>query len=143
MLLSKFGNEVLSKGATAVLPQNLTYEWLGRIQKMADEFLDANFDGDHCKYNDFDVDPILSACVSEILGYLNSGHVDIQERDLFEKLTMYALSVTIESVGKETDVGLEQPTLENIFSPSRFAQLRQFKPELGAILDAVCLSEKE
>ena len=143
MLLSKFGNEVLSKGATAVLPQNLTYEWLGRIQKMADEFLDANFDGDQCKYNDFAVDSILSACVSEILSYQNNGYVDIQERDMFEKLTMYALSVTIESVGKEADVGLDQPTLEDIFDLNRFTQFRQIKPELGAILDTICLTEKE
>jgi hypothetical protein len=141
MLLSKFGNEVLSKGAKAVLPQNLSSEWLSEIQKMADDFLDDNFDNGQCKYKKYKVDPILSACVTEILSTQNEGHIDIKERDMFEKLTMYALSVTIESVSKQADVGLVQPTLDNIFDRNRFMQFRQIRPELGAILDAICLSK--
>ena len=139
MTLSKFGNEVLSKESEAVLPQNLSSEWLGRIQKLADDFFDINFHDGQCRYENYTVDPILSACVTEILDYQNEGQLDIQERDMFEKLTMYALSVTIESVRKEADVGLEQPTLDNIFTRNRYMQLKQVRPELGAILDAVCL----
>ena len=140
MLLSKFGNEVLSKGAEAVLPHNLTSEWLSRLQKMADDFIDVNFDDGQCKYENYRVDPILSACVTEITSYQNEGYSDIKERDMFEKLTMYALSVTIESVNKKADLGLGQPTLDNIFDRNRFLQLRKIRPELGAILDMVCLS---
>lgn len=143
MLLSKFGNEVLSKGATAVLPQNLSREWLDRIQKMADDFLDANFENGECLEEGFVADPILSACVSEILSYLHHGYVDITEREMFEMLTMYALTVTIETVGRETDLGLEQPSLDDIFTRNRFAQLKRIKPELSPILETVCLAEKE
>lgn len=96
MLLSKFGNEVLSRGANAVLPQNLNQEWLPIVQRMADEFLDANFDGDTCRVNGFFSDPILSACVSEILSHQNDGKVDIREAEMFEKLTLYSLAVTLE-----------------------------------------------
>ena len=143
MLLSKFGNEVLSKGATAVLPQNLSREWLDRIQKMADDFLDANFENGECLEEGFAADPILSACVSEILSYLNHGHDYIEEREMFKMLTMYSLAVTIETVGRQTDLGLEQPTLDDIFTRKRLAQLKRIKPELGPILETVCLAEKE
>ncbi len=140
MLLSKFGNEVLSKGPEAVLPQNLTPEWLKRIQKMADEFLDTNFDGEKCRWSGFTVDPILSACVSEIFSYLNDGNVEIQERELFEKLTMYSLAVTVETVAKETEIGLASPTLVDIFNKQRFRELKLIKPEFGPILEIVCLN---
>ena len=140
MLLSKFGNEVLSKGPEAVLPQNLTPEWLKTIQKMADDFLDANFDGENCRWTGFAVDPVLSACVSEILSYLNDGNVEIQERELFEKLTMYSLAVTVETVSKETAIGLAAPTLDNIFDRQRFRDLKRIKPEFGPILEIVCLN---
>lgn len=140
MLLSKFGNEVLSKGPQAVLPQNLTPGWLKIIQKMADDFLDTNFDGENCRWTGFAVDPILSACVSEILIYLNDGNVDIHERELFEKLTMYSLAVTVETVSQETEIDLAAPTLDNIFDKQRFRDLKRIKPEFGPILDIVCLN---
>ena len=66
MLLSKFANEVLSRGAAALLPFNLSLEWLTALQKMADDFLDLNFQSDDCADVGEIVDPILSACVSEI-----------------------------------------------------------------------------
>ena len=143
MLLSKFGNEVLSKGATAVLPQNLSREWLDRIQKMADDFLDSNFEDGECLEEGFSADPILSACVSEILNYLNRGHDEIEESEMFKMLTMYSLAITIETVGRETDIGLEQPTLDDIFTRQRLVQLKKLKPELGKILETVCLADEE
>jgi len=143
MLLSKFGNEVLSRGPAAVLPQNLNMEWLPIVQRMADEFLDANFDGDHCRINGFSCDPILSACVSEIISYQNDGKVDVREADMFEKLTLYCLAVTLESVRKDSEVALEPPTLDNIFDLQRLEQLKDDKPELKQILDTLCLNIRD
>ena len=143
MLLSKFGNEVLSRGPAAVLPQNLNAEWLPIIQRMADEFLDSNFDGDYCRVNGFAVDPILSACVSEILGYQNDGKVDIREEDLFQKLTIYSLAVTLESVRQERQIDLEPPSLENIFDIDRLQRLKHQKPQIAQILETLCLNIPE
>ena len=68
-MLSKFNNEVLSYGPTAVLPQNLNRFWIKKLQKAADEFLDNNFDLHECRDPHDIGDPILSACVYEILAY--------------------------------------------------------------------------
>jgi hypothetical protein len=143
MLLSKFGNEVLARGPSAVLPQNLNAEWLPIIQRMADDFLDTNFDGDYCKVNGFSVDPILSACVSEILSYQHEGKVDIREEDLFQKLTIYSLAVTLETVRQEHHIDLEPPSLENIFDIDRLQRLKHQKPEIGHILETLCLNIPE
>ena len=48
-MLSRFNNEVLSYGPTAVLPQNLNHGWIQKLQKMASDFLDSNFNLDECK----------------------------------------------------------------------------------------------
>jgi hypothetical protein len=139
MLLSKFSNEVLSKGPQAVLPQNLNVDWLIRIQKMVDDFLDANFEGGDCRNANFTVDPILSACVSEILRHLDGDSIDILEKDMFEKLTLYALSVTVESVAKEVDIELQPPTLETIFDKQRLQALVDIRPEFEPIIKTICM----
>lgn len=139
MLLSKFGNEVLSKGSEFVLPQNLTPAWLERIQKMADHFLDAHFDQDNCQWDGFTADPILTACVSEITRHQNHGRVEIPEREMFDKLTMYALAVTIETVRKEATVSLPVPSLDDIFDRKRYLEIQNTLPQFAAVLRFVCL----
>ena len=139
MLLSRFSNEVLSKGPQAVLPQNLSSEWLTRIQNMVDDFLDANFEGDNCRNANFTADPILSTCVSEILHHLKGESIDIQENDMFEKLTLYALSVTVETIGKEVDINLPPPTLETIFDKQRLQDIVSIRPEFKPIIQTICM----
>ena len=139
MLLSKFSNEVLSKGPQAVLPQNLSSEWLIRIQKMVDDFLDTNFDGGDCRQENYTADPILSTCVSEILHHVKGDRIDIQENDMFEKLTLYSLSVTVESIGKEVDINLPPPTLETIFDKQRLQDIIAIRPEFEPIIQTICM----
>jgi hypothetical protein len=66
-MLSRFNNEVLSKGPGAVLPQNLNHEWLNTLQTMAEDFLDSSYDLDECNKPEDVADPILSVCVLTIL----------------------------------------------------------------------------
>lgn len=139
MLLSRLGNEILSRGPEAVLPQNLDLEWLDRIQKMADEFLDANFEGGDCRKANFTADPILSTCVLEILRHLEDGPVDVEEKEMFEKLTLYALSVTVETVAKQAAISLEPPTLATIFDKGRLRQIAKIRPDFEPIIKTVCM----
>ena len=140
MLLSKFGNEVLSKGPEAVLPQNLSLQWLSRMQKIADDFLDTNFSGEECSTGGFRVEPILSACVSEITRFLNKGNVEMTEQEVRAKTTLYVLAVTLESVRREVALPVEPATLENIFEVERYAELKGIRPELGEIYQRLCLN---
>jgi hypothetical protein len=142
MLLSKFANEVLSKGPSAVLPQNLSLEWLVKIQKMADDFLDINFVSNNCEDVGDSVDPILSACVSEILTYRQEGTTEISADDLIKKITIYAIQITIETIRRQSGIAVDQPSLENIFDLNRLAELSDLFPEMEQFFSRVCLAEE-
>jgi hypothetical protein len=141
MLLSKFANEVLSRGAAALLPFNLSLEWLAALQKMADDFLDLNFQSKDCSDVGDVADPILTACVSEILSYQQGGTSEIAPDDLFKKITIYSIQITIETIKRESGNDMQRPTLENILDTEQLTELNTIYPDLAGFLDRVCLAE--
>ena len=138
-MLSQFNNEVLSYGPTAVLPQNFNNVWIMKLQKVADEFLDSNFDLHECKDPRDVGDPILMTCVYEILAYQAGEHVDITPDDMAEKMTIYALSIIMEAVHREDDIGLEMPNLDNILSMDRIIAFKKNNPDFIKFLKQVCI----
>jgi hypothetical protein len=138
-MLARFNNEVLSYGPTAVLPQNLTNDWIQKLQKMASDFLDSNFNLHECKDPRDVGDPVLMACVYEILSYQRGDHVDISPGDMAEKLTIYALAVIMEAVQRETDIGLEPPNLDNVLSIERIIAFKDTNPEFVNVLKQACI----
>jgi len=138
-MLSQFNNEVLSYGPTAVLPQNFNNVWIMKLQKVADEFLDSNFDLHECKDPRDVGDPILMTCVYEILAYQAGEHVDITPDDMAEKMTIYALSIIMEAVHREDDIGLEMPNLDNILSMDRIIAFKKTNPDFIKFLKQVCI----
>ncbi|CAB1057463.1 hypothetical protein D1BOALGB6SA_2216 [Olavius sp. associated proteobacterium Delta 1] len=138
-MLSQFNNEVLSYGPTAVLPQNLNSGWITKLQKAADEFLDSNFDLHECKDPRDVGDPILMACVYEILAYQAGEHVDVTPDDMAEKMTVYALSIIMEAVHREDDIGLEMPNLDNVLSLDRIIAFKKTNPDFIKFLKQVCI----
>ena len=142
MLLSKFANEVLSRGASALLPQNLSSQWLFDIQKVVDDFLDVNFDSENCSKVGDDVDPILSACVSEILAYQQTGVTEISPDDLMRNITIYAIQITIETIRRQSGIHVAPPSLENIFDSEYLAVLKDVYPDLAQFYDSVCLAQE-
>ena len=141
MLLSKFANEVLSRGAEALLPHNLSLYWLTALQKMADDFLDLNFQNADCSDVGDDVDPILSACVSEILSHRHGGSTEIAPDELIKKITIYSIHITIETIRRESGSDLQPTTVDNILDADQLAQLSNVYPEMAGFLDRVCLAE--
>lgn len=143
-MLVRFSNEVLSKGAVAVLPQNLSEEWLKKIQKLCDDFLDENFAIDECKEPGQMGDPMLSACVHEILHYLKKDISKMSPVQLAESVTIYALSITMETISRQTDIGLVAPTVDTILSIERIAGYRKKNPAFIRMLEKSCIvDEKE
>ena len=138
-MLSRFNNEVLSFGPSAVLPQNLNGEWITILQKMADDFLDTNFDLQECKDPRDVGDPVLMACVYEIAGYQNDKKVDFTPKELAEKVAIYALAITMESVNRESNIELEPPNLDNILSMDRIIAYKNINPEFVKILKQACI----
>ena len=138
-MLSRFNNEVLSFGPSAVLPQNLNGEWIHILQKMADDFLDTNFDLQECK-NPQDIgDPVLMACIYEITGYQNDKNVDFTPKEMAEKVAIYALAITMESVNRESNIELEPPNLDNVLSMDRIIAYKDINPEFVQVLKQACI----
>jgi hypothetical protein len=138
-MLSRFNNEVLSYGPTAVLPHNLSNEWLRNLQKLSEDFLDSSFDLYECK-NPRDIgDPVLMACVYEILYYQHGDKVDLTPNDMAEKLTIYALSIIMEAIQREKDIGVKPSNLENILSMDRILAYKKKNPDFVKFLKQVCI----
>ena len=138
-MLSRFSNEVLSYGPTAVLPQNLNSHWMHKLQKLADDFLDSNFALHECKDPRDIGDPILMACVYEILEFQQRDGADVSPKEMAEKMAIYSLSILMESVNRESDIGLEPPNLDNVLSVDRIIAYKDINPEFVKILKQACI----
>jgi hypothetical protein len=138
-MLAKFNNEVLKNGPDAVLPQNLNKKWLDTLQKMAEDFLEDNYDFEQCKKPEDTADPILSVCVSEILRSQHNDNADISDEYIFKKIPIYCLSLIIEAVNRESDLGIEKPNLENLLSWDRIIRIKETNPEFVKALEQACI----
>jgi len=138
-MLSRFNNEVLSYGPTAVLPQNLNSNWIKKLQKITDDFLDSNFALDECKDPRDIGDPILMACVYEILGFQQRDSADVSPKEMAEKMAIYSLSILMESVNRESDIRLEPPNLDDILSMDRIMAFKDKNPEFVKVLKQACI----
>lgn len=138
-MLSEFYNEVLAFGPVAVLPQNLNNKWILRLQQMADDFLESNFK----QYECVDVreigDPVLAACVYELLRYQHSNEFDLTPKEMAEKIVIYALALTMESVNRKSNFGLKPPNLNNILSVERILSYKKIRPEFVNLLKEACI----
>ena len=138
-MLSEFYNEVLAFGPVAVLPQNLNDKWIQRLQIMADDFLDSNFNLDACSDAREIGDPVMAACVYEILRYQYGEKYDLTPQEMAEKIVIYALSITMETVNRKTHFGLQPPSLNNLLSMERILSYKRTKPEFVKMLKEACI----
>ena len=138
-MLSEFYNEVLAFGPVAVLPQNLNHKWIQRLQKMADDFLDSNFTLHACSDAKEVGDPVMAACVYEILRYQYADQSDLTPREMAEKMAIYALSITMESINRKDNFGLAPPSLNNILSMKRILSYKVIRPEFVQLLKDACI----
>jgi len=138
-MLSRFNNEVLSYGPTAVLPQNLNISWIKNLQKIADDFLDSNFSLHECKDPRDVGDPVLMACVYEIVGFQQDDNLEVSPKELAEKMAIYSLSILMESVNRESNIGLEPPDLNNVLSMERIIAFKDKNPEFVKVLKQACI----
>ena len=138
-MLSRFSNEVLSHGASAVLPQNLNEFWLTTLQKRSEEFLDSNFAIDQCTERLDTGDVILVSCVHEVLRFNRGAGPEISAEELAEQVTIYALSITMETIRRESDLQMTPPTLENLLSIDRLVQFGKINPDFGQFLEQACV----
>jgi hypothetical protein len=113
-ILSQYIEQVVNRGAAAVLPQHLEARWLELLLDEAQSFKDG--DGDFAG---------LFASVMEILSRQNYevwervGKMEIETERLYQCMRYYTLCLAVEEVSRKTDIRGEPPTLENIFDDTR------------------------
>jgi hypothetical protein len=138
-MLSKINNEVLTHGPEAVLPQNLNKKWLNILQKMAEDFIDSSYDLEECKKPEDVADPVLSVCVSALLISQHRNSTDISIKEMLEKITIYSISLIMEAVDRESNIGIEKPTLEDILYWDRMIRMKKTNPEFVETLEKACI----
>ena len=138
-MLPRFSNEVLSRGSDAILPQNLSDDWLKVLQKRCDDFLDNNFAVDQCTETVDMGDPLLVSCVHEALQQGKRGGPDVSPEEMAEDLTIYALSITMETIRRASDIQMPLPTLDNLLSIDRIVAFGKTNPEFGRFLQRACI----
>jgi hypothetical protein len=138
-MLSKINNEVLSHGPEAVLPQNLSKKWLNILQEMEEDFIGSNYDLEECKKPEDVADPILSVCVSELLLSQYKDKTGMSIEEMLENITIYSISLIIEAVDRESNIGIEQPKLEDIFNWDRIIRMKKTNPEFVETLEKACI----
>ncbi len=142
-MLSRFSNEVLARGADAVLPQNLNDFWLHTLQKRCDDFLNNNFAVDQCTETLDMGDPLLIACVHEALRHQRGSGADLSAEELAEHVTIYALSITMETIRRQSDIAMALPTAENLLSIDRIVAFGKTNPEFGRFLKRACIAPED
>jgi len=138
-MLPRFSNEVLSHGPSAVLPQNLSDYWLGVLQKRCDDFLDSNFAADHCTETVNMEDPVLVACIHEARENQERKGSDLSADEMAENVTIYALSITMETIRRSADIQMPLPTLDNLLSIDRIVAFGRTNPEFARFLQRTCI----
>ena len=138
-MLVRFNNEVLIYGPSALLPHNLDKKWLDILQQLADDFLDSNYAPDECREPQEIADPVLAACVYTLLEHQYPDKREFSVDEMMEKFTIYALALTLETVKRETNMDIEDPTIDDILTWDRIMGFKEVRPELIDLLEKACI----
>ncbi len=149
-MINRFIDEVVSQGAEAVLPQNLSEEWLDMIYVAARNFLqtamtiDENTPEEEILSDEYSM-MMLSAVVEIVQcqsGYSQTdGPAEIQEEQVFEYISCYALAIVLESIARESDMDIAHPGVDDIFDRERLFEIEQSHPELTELLNNLITGE--
>ena len=117
---AQFSTEVLWRGATAVLPQNIPDRWLDALLEEADLFAPGEPDPEEGHH----VEDCCAGLLGAVLVVLmeQRGHPDqleVAASTLMSHMHCYILALSAESVSRHTDIWVEPPTVANIFDEER------------------------
>jgi hypothetical protein len=84
-------------------------------------------------------DPVLVSCVHEVLRYNRGAGPEISAEELAENVTIYALSITMETIRREAEIKMTPPTLGNLLSIDRIVQFGKVNPDFGRFLRRACI----
>ena len=146
MSINQFMDDVISRGAEAVLPQNLNEEWFERLFIAAKAFLfmaiqEKALEEEEEPFKDENSMMLLTA-VTELFQSQKSYAPEkedeaVDEGVFFEYLSCYCLSIIFEAIQKESEFTFVPPTIETIFDRERLYDIEQETPVITEILNEI------
>lgn len=146
-MINIFIDEVISKGAEAILPQNLDDRWLVLMTDAAISFL-RDTSGKTQENVKKDEDDTLSdeqsllmlAAVMEIIQYqmdypANFEAQKIPEEQFFSHMSCYAISVALEFINRQQGIFTSPPDLDSIFDEDRIFGIEETDPVITQLLN--------
>ena len=142
-MLNRFIDEIVSKGASAVLPHLLEDRWLTPITAAARRYLitamaDDGKDTPTDPFEDEGADMMLAAVMEAVQwekGYpAELSMHEVPEEEMHEYLTCYALWTVITYLSRHGELQAEPPTLEKLFDRERIFQVEQANAPLSSAL---------
>jgi hypothetical protein len=116
--IKQFVKEVVQKDVKGLLPQNLSDKWIDVLSEEAEDFINIQ------EGIQPDEKTTMSALVISVLTILehqhgNTGTFEITPEELSKCFQNYIIALSAEEISRKTDIKVEPPTLENIFSNDR------------------------
>ena len=149
MSINRFMDEVISRGAEAVLPQNLDQEWLERLFIAAKDFLAMAVreeESDDEPFGDENSMMLLSAVTELTQAQKNYAPEEedeqVDEGLFFENLSCYSLSILFEAIRQQSEFTFELPNTETILDRDRLYAIEQETPVITEILNELVLGVK-
>lgn len=140
-MINKFVDSVISKGAIALLPHNLSQEWLDILSIACRDFICDITDNENIdERTPIDIfesqeSSILLITVTEIIQAQKNYPADfnaddIPDTDMVSFLKCYAMSIIYERICRQSDIVFSSPDLENIFDEYRLIEIEEANPSL-------------
>jgi hypothetical protein len=74
-----------------------------------------------------------------VLRHNRNAGPDLSPGELAENVTIYALSITMETIRRESGIAMTFPGLENLLSIDRIVQFGKINPDFGHFLKQTCI----
>lgn len=114
-IIQRFQQEVLSSGAEATLPSNLSNFWLKELQQCLDRYFeDMNYPE---STEDEQSMALPLAAILHILFAKHGGEeVEVSMEKMFRNFEDYRLELALEEISRVTHIKTEPVTLDTIFT---------------------------
>lgn len=109
--LHQLKREVLSCGAEAALPSNLSDHWLKQVSESLDQVLEVG-DDESAKY----IAGPMALVLHLLFGKAGTAQIEIDLDEMLERFRDYRLELALEEVSRHSDIKVAAATLVTIFT---------------------------
>jgi len=105
---NQFVKEVVQKGPEAILPQNISNDWMGKLMEEAQNYMPKN---------KIEKAAGLKACVLAIKNELNVGgdEITLSSEEMNIKIRVFICNLSIDDLTRKTNINLVSfPTIKNV-----------------------------